>query len=236
MDSLSYAIYKGDFKFLCDRLRKALRTNNEFDAKLVFMRLGYQVPFESFSWVTHNVTPSISLLDLLFHRQLLCDGFIQSFLTSSSGGDSELTVYDVLRQLAINDTNFSTNDMYFIQELLCDGDDPTHLRKYPITNITKNYKDMSFCLNDIILDTAYYAQPQILENVLHLMKKYGLQYQFKPLDVGRHKAVYEWLHGNLTKSGHGEAPGWHCGPDSGKWPSTNLMDYKHVFNLLQDLM
>lgn len=234
MDSLSYDIYKNEFKLLRDRLRNALQRNNEFDAKMVFMRMGYQVPYESFMWIAYNTVPSLSLLDLLFHRQLVCDDFVNNFINSSNDL-SELTVYDVIKQLTNSDTNFGTKDVYFIQELLSDGD-PTQFRKYPITNIKKNYKDIYFCLNEIILDTAYYAQSQILENIVHLIKKYGLRYQFQPLEIGKHKAVYQWLLGNLAKSRRAEALGWSSGPDSGKWPSTNIIDYESVCNLLYQLM
>lgn len=233
MDSLSYDIYKSEFKVLSDRLQKAFLRNDENEAKIVFMRMGFQVPYESFTWIARRAVPSLSLLDLLFHRQLLCDNFINGFLNFSSAA-SELTVFDALN-LLIDSDNLCRNDIYFIQELLSDGD-PTSLNKFPVSNIKKNYKDISLCLDEIILDTAYYAQPKILEKVLHLTKVYGLVYKFKPLDIGKHKSVYQWIVGNLSKSSRGEPLGWRVGPDSGKWPSTDIMDYKYVCNLLHQLM
>lgn len=232
MDSLSYDLYQHEQRVLHNHLERALRENSEFKTKTILMRLGHQVPAEAFRWVTRCPDPSLSLLDLLFHRQILCDEFVEDFLTAS--GDCELTVSEVFDKLTEAKQNFCRNDLHFVQELLSDGS-VLHSKPFPVRNVIKNYKTIHWCLDEIILETAYYAQPHILQNVLQLMNTYKIPYRFQPFIPGRHKSVYDWITRNLACEGTNELPGWRCGPDSGKWPSTNIVDYKKVSALLLEL-
>lgn len=233
MDTVSYELYKSELQTLQKHLRRALVENDEFQAKLMFMRLGNQVPFDAFRWITLQPKPSLPLLDLLFHRQVLCDDFINYFLDHCS--ESDLTVFSVMGVLVDTRSHFSRNDLYFIQELLTNGD-PCNASTFPKNNIHKNYKTVYDCLDDIVLEVVYFAQPVILSNILLIMQRYNLHYEFQPHQSGKHEAVLQWLMGNLNKIDSGEPVGWRSGPDSGKWPSDDPSDYKEVYNLLQTLI
>lgn len=233
MNTLSYSNYTSELSVLKQQLKHALMTNDRFLANNSFMRLGYQVPVEAFTWITLHPDPSLPLLDLLFHRQLLCDDFIHSFLNSVCA--SELTVYDVMQHLIAKTDSYCRNDVYFLQELLTGGN-PCSLKPFPRTNIIKDYADIMLCVDDIVIETAYFAQPKILSKIVQLIRRYDLNYNFKPFERGKHKAVHTWIAGNFEAVKMGKPPGWICGPDSGKWPSTNIADYEEVWNLLKQLM
>jgi hypothetical protein len=61
--------------------------------------------------------------------------------------------------------------------------------------------------------------------------------KFKPLENQTHAAIMTWLMKNISKrKNDSEAMlGWTCGPDSAKWPSTDLKDYEETVSLLNML-
>lgn len=233
MDSLSYNLYKSEKGSLLKELKNALKFNNEFQARQVLMKVGHNIPVEAFTWITFRNDPSRELLDLLCHRKLLADEFVDRLINSIN--ISQVTVFDILGVVLRTHPNLSRNDIFFTQELLSNGN-PCSLAKFPVSNISTNYVRFMDSLHDITLECVYYAQPKILKMMIELLQKYKVYYYFDPLTPGKQRSVFEWLIGNLRKIRHGQWIGWRTGPDSGKWPSTDAEDYREVYNLLQHLM
>lgn len=233
MDSTSYNLYKREKASLHTELKNALKLNNELHARQVLMKIGYNVPVEAFTWITFRGDPSRELLDLLCHRKLLADEFVDRLINAIT--ISEVTIFDVLVVVLRTHPNLARNDIFFAQELLSNGN-PCSLAKFPVSNISKNYVRFIDCSHEIILECIYYAQPKILEMMLEMLKKYKVCYNFDPLTPGKQRSVFEWLIANLRNIRHGQLIGWRTGPDSGKWPSTDSEDYREVYNLLKYLM
>lgn len=215
-------------------LKRALLDNSGFNTRNVLSRFGFEVPNDAFTWITSQKEASYDLLDLLFHRKQLCDDFINDFLEVCNS-EREITTGAVVEKLSAINCNYNMKDLFFIQELLSDGS-VFSVKMFPITNVRKNYKNLCSCLDEMVVDTAYCAQPKILGNLIKLSKVYNIQYQYQPLIPGRHKAVYDWLQSNIAGRGTNVQPGWRSGPDSGKWPSSNLEDYFEVCFLLKQLI
>lgn len=217
-------------KVLFKHLKQAVTGNDEVRTRNILMQIGFRVPREVFTWITLINNPSLSLMDLLFYRQLLCDEFISKILTIT--GESEMTVFDVMEVVVTNMRyNIRNKDVYFIQELLT-NENPTSLDKFPTVNIKNNYKDLNSLIEDIVLEAGYFAQPAILENIVKLVSRYNLHFRFQPNSLGKHRCVYEWITNNLNRSGQ---VGWRDGPDSGKWPSFHRGDYEQTYKLLKQL-
>lgn len=245
MSTLSSDLYTSTVATLRKHLQKALISNDEYSAKTILFQLGMQVPLEAFHWITRHRDPSLSLLDLLFHRKLLCDDSIKLLKDSLARSGTQFISLSALDTVLFQTFSHTCqNDIFYIQELLSnnavstyrysDADDTDRL--FPIENLTTNYVTVSQCVDDIILETVYYAQPNILDKVLLLLQRYNIPYSFDPLAPGKQKAVFQWLLGNLSKIGRGERLGWTCGPDSGKWPSESPADYQRVYSLLKSLI
>jgi hypothetical protein len=62
-------------------------------------------------------------------------------------------------------------------------------------------------------------------------------HKFKPLENQTHAAIMTWLMKNISKGKNDSEAmlGWTCGPDSAKWPSTDLKDYEETVSLLKML-
>lgn len=233
MHPVDYACYKSEISTLRKHLRLALKLSDEFQVMDVLLRFGKQVPSEAFNWITYHPDPSLSVLEQLFNQKHRCDQFIKDCLKSIT--TPYMTTHDLKGLLTNTCATVTRNDVCFIQELLSNNA-PLDPKPFPIENITANYITLPQCVDEIILETVYYAQPNILRKIIPLLQQYNITYTFEPLLPGRQKAAFQWLVDNLQNIRFGRPIGWQTGPDSGKWPSTSSNDYTEVYNLLKQLM
>jgi hypothetical protein len=109
--------------------------------------------------------------------------------------------------------------------------------KYPVKNILKNNKDINACIDEFICRAAHLADSQNLETFTQALLLNNTSYKFKPLENQTHAAIMTWLMKNISKGKNDSEAmlGWTCGPDSAKWPSTDLKDYEETVSLLNML-
>lgn len=230
MNRLSYDLHEASKSVLKKHLLSAFRNKEENNVKELLTELGIFIPFEVYSWIIDFHEPSLHILDFIFEKQLHSDKFITKIKNCFYEKDVSVTEFKEIIKPLLPEVN--DNDMYFLQKLLS-NDDEFNLNKFPLSNIWTRYKNIYNCLNELVCDTIYFAQPNILQKIICLIHKHGIPFAFSPNKCGKQKAVYEWLMDNVGRNAG--TVGWQCGPDSAKWPSTDVNDYKQVYNMLRFL-
>lgn len=124
--------------------------------------------------------------------------------------------------LFVNKNNYNcTKDDYW-----------THLHS---DNLLRHYKNIVYLSNKILCDAAYYSNSSFLVNFISVVKKYKININFDPMSEPTHRQIFDWLCTNIEKARNGLTVGWRCGPDSGRWPSTDPVEYENVRSLLKEI-
>ncbi|KAK4880586.1 hypothetical protein RN001_008732 [Aquatica leii] len=105
---------------------------------------------------------------------------------------------------------------------------------YPVQNILKNHKDIKSCIDECICNASYLADVQILKKFITALICRNICFKFNPSENEKHAEILLWIQKNISKGTHhpDAVLGWTSGPDSAKWPSTNLEDYKETLSYL----
>lgn len=106
--------------------------------------------------------------------------------------------------------------------------------EHEVTNISSNYKNVHHFVDAAICQISYLAYPNILQNILNACKIANFNYRYLWNPSKEHYEIIGWLMKNISRGCCGEHVGWKDGPDSERWPSTNLNDYVKCYSILQD--
>ncbi|KAJ3639062.1 hypothetical protein Zmor_015785 [Zophobas morio] len=196
------------------------------------------VPDEVFKWIAESESDFYTLdICILLQRKQCVDGYIDAFLHVCERDQIENLNYAALEFLMT--TNYLDNTLTykcFIYKLLSDnrwqnlGD-----IFYPVENIRKNYRRIDQCVDEFMCRAAYLANHKALSTFYESLEIINYDsFAFQPSQNQEHRRIFNWIKKNIVKGeANPEIPlGWTEGPDSTKWPSIKLDDYKKTLHVI----
>lgn len=212
------------------------RYSDESDFELLIQILNSTVvPSDIFNFIANCSGVELNVLDYIIKRRLNLDTkvtmVIKSLCDSKYDSVSVLELYHLLE--GIENLQLLPFEKLFVASLLR-GDDPfTSIERFPSTNIEKRYQSTQSLLDEAICKVIYMADYEMLRHFLHCIKINSLNFHFDHTESGQHHKVFKWLTDNIVKGcTTTQKLGWRSGPDSGKWPSTNLENYVKTLSCL----
>lgn len=228
-------------------IRRIIRSNCTENLPLLYYILNRSVvPDNAFRWLVESKHSSVPIISYLIEKRLWLDKTIQSIVSTLNKSDVEyLTCSEMDKLLDENCIVLTVYEKHYLFSLLAENRSMDPLEKlweqpydcgelYPVNRISTNYTSTRTLLDEAICEAARLADHKMLTNILTAAADHELQYQFNPKE---HKDVLTWLKDNIAIGCSSDKTlGWSTGPDSAKWPSTELKDYVKTLNCLYDLM
>lgn len=214
--------------------QKRLFSQSVRDRAIVF-------PDEIFTkWIrTTEYTFSLADMLCLIERKQDLDKYIDSVKKACIQDKYEELCLNQL-EILLTDNNLERKPSHFVYLLNLMSNfelDAVHLL-YPVKNLFRNYKSLETCIDQLVCDAAYLADHKILNTLFTALIMKSIPYKFLPSSNERHGKVMNWIKKNISRAEEfpNAALGWCCGPDSARWPSTQLDDYKKTLMLLNDVI
>lgn len=207
------------------------------------------VPDNAFLWIVESLRSSIELISFLIKQRLWLDQKMDTIIDMLQKCDNEMqSCNDLDRLLTENEIILTIYEKHYLFTLLTadekqdiilwNQDKPYDCSKsYPVRNISMNYIPTEDLLDDAFCEAARLADYKLMKNILTAAAEHNLQCQFDPENDPEHRKVLSWVQENIIKGCKGEKDlGWSMGPDSAKWPSTELKDYVKTLDCLLQIM
>lgn len=211
------------------------------------------MPNEVFKWCTLNVHKTDDcLIKSLVTKKLELDNFINTVMRICYDNDAHGcnfiklgNLYSIVDQLKSANTIPTTLPYKtLLCELVTGGGDQSFSnwnnqdKMVKFQNIMENYKDAIYCIDQAVCDSAYFANVELLRSFIDTLQQHNLHFKFDPIKHVRHQKLVGWIQKNIEIGEKDPMAhlGWKSGPDSGRWPSTNVSDYKNTLCLLCSLM
>lgn len=209
-------------------IRDILENPSSEDLQLLQIILNKTVvPDEAFSWIAQNYHSNVKIISYIIKRKLYGDRIIKRVIKAlSCYGYRSFSANRI--DVLLSESNISLNTYernYLFSLLMGKKLDPSNFDKlYPFENIADNFKTVDTLVHEAICDAAYLTDYRILKNLIEAAKQNNIDFKFVP--ETEHKKIFSWLQTNIVKGlTTEERLGWENGPDSAKWPSSNLKDY-----------
>lgn len=203
-----YPLRTYHFRYIATRLSEI---NPEF-LKMIFV---HKIEFDKYVSKCIALLANIVNVNLLELDSVLRDKdlYISTFYT--------LYLYDLLSNNYVN----SYEDIDFDAKVC-------------ISNISKHYKNINFCIDISICESAYFANSFLLKTVIQVLESLNLSFKFLPKTNETHRRVLNWVKENLERYEKDEKAilGWLDGPCCSPWPSEKISDYECTYFLLKKLM
>jgi hypothetical protein len=175
----------------------------------------------------------------LLKRKINVDNYLNKIVHICVKANCEMLSLNELDKLLIahNLERYISHKLHVIKLLSGFNLVDAYRLEYPVKNILKNNKDINACIDEFICRAAHLADSQNLETFTQAVLLNNTSYKFKPLENQTHAVIMTWLTKNISKGKNDSEAmlGWTCGPDSAKWPSTDLKDYEETVSLLNML-
>ena len=212
------------------------------------------VPDDAFKWITQSKRSDIDIISYLIKQHLSWDKKIDDILKllETSEDDSLLeTSEDDSYSCTQIDNMLEANRIYLsiyekihlftmiIGDKNSLGQDKPydHNMAFPWAKIFEDCLTTEDLIDEAFCEVARLADHKMLQCIKTAAEKNGLYCEFDPEYNPHHKEVLSWLEDNIARGCRGEKDlGWSEGPDSVKWPSTELKDYVKTLNCLYDIM
>lgn len=243
LSSHVYNVYKNRIKSIvsCNRIEQL--------PLLDFILNHSVVPDNAFKWLVGSVRSNVTMISCLIKHRLWMDKKIDAVIETFEKFDLEVqSCNDLDRLLAENSIHLSLYEKHYLflllteqykkDPVLCSDDDIYDCNKqFPVKNISLNYSPTEILLDEALCKAAYLADHRMVKNIMLAADEHNLHCVFDPTAEPEHKKVLSWLQDNIAKGCRGEEDlGWSMGPDSTKWPSTNLKAYVKTLHCLYEVM
>lgn len=209
------------------------------------------VPDDAFKWLSQSMRPSVEIISLLIKKRLSWDkrmNIINKLLENSPY--REISCIEIEKLLEGDRIYLSPYEKHYLFTLLTeeksdDAFDRLHRRdklydcskSFSVKNVYLNYSPTETLVEEAICDAARLADHRLLKNIITAATENDMQCRFNPEEDPDHKAVLSWVQENLIKGCSGDDRlGWSMGPDSARWPSTELKDYVKTLDCLYEIM
>lgn len=209
------------------------------------------VPNDAFKWFTESKGSDIDIISYLIKQHLLWDKKMEDIImlleTSEDGliKNLEEEIYSCTQldnMLEANRIYLSIYEKIHLFNLLIgekteDTLDQDKLNKlFPFSNIIAEYIPTQDLIHEAFFEAVRLADHKMLQSIKTAAEENGLYCVFNPECDPHHQEVLSWIEENIVKGCRGENLGWSEGPDSAKWPSTELKDYVKTLDCLCDIM
>lgn len=241
---------------ICDVFNKTINTivkcNLLKDLPLLYYILSQTVvPDSAFKCLAESVHSSIDIISCLINHRLLWDKKLENIVKILKQSEYKyLSCIEIDKLLEENRIYLSLYEKHCLFTLLTKNTSEDPLQQlfdryrtyncdesFPIQNISLNHVTTESLLDEVFLKTAEFADHKMLKNIVAAAADNDLQCQFNPEENPEHKTVLSWLEQNVTKGCSGDRRlGWSEGPDSAKWPATELKDYVKTLDRLYEIM
>lgn len=234
-----------------DFIRRIVKYNSLKELPLLYFILSQTVvPDNSFKWLVSSMRSSIDIISCLIKHRLWLDNRVDSILRLvEDSEEDEISCSELDEVLLQNNIYLSVYEKHYIFRLLSkqerqdsslywkEGDFYECNKPYPIRNISVNYRPTKDLVMDAICQAADLADHALLRQILTAASTFDIPCAFDPQTHVEHAEVLAWIHENILKGCKGEKNlGWIEGPDSAKWPSTELKDYVKTLDCLYAIM
>lgn len=241
---------------ICDIFNKTIndivKCNHVKDLPLLYYILSQTVvPDSAFKCLADGVHSSVDIISCLITHRLWWDKKVENIVKILKRSDYKyLSCVEIDKLLEENDVHLTLYEKHCLFTLLTKSKSADPLQQlfdryrsyncdecFPVQNISLNHVRTESLLDEVFLKTAELADHRMLKNIITAALDSDLQCRFKPEENAEHKRVLSWLEENVTKGCSGERQlGWSEGPDSVKWPATELKDYVKTLDRLYETM
>ena len=214
-------------------------TSSETRTLLSFLirKQNFIIPDKIFSWIAaagENV--SLSDMCLVVDKKKRLERYVNTIISICQTEHFDWLSLRKLDEILIeHNLDCNTSSRIYILKLLSNFNiKGASYKQYPVENIAMHYKKLESCIDELICEAAYLANYKVLKNFIAVMGLKFMTYKFQPSLNSSHSNILNWIKNNILK-GEKEPEallGWTCGPDSARWPSTKLDDYKQTLSLL----
>jgi hypothetical protein len=214
-------------------------TSSETRTLLSFLirKQNFIIPDKIFSWIAaagENV--SLSDMCLVVDKKKRLERYVNTIISICQTEHFDWLSLRKLDEILIeHNLDRNTSSRIYILKLLSNFNiKGASYKQYPVENIAMHYKKLESCIDELICEAAYLANYKVLKNFIAVMGLKFMTYKFQPSLNSSHSNILNWIKKNILK-GEKEPEallGWTCGPDSARWPSTKLDDYKQTLSLL----
>lgn len=233
-------------------VKRIVRYNSIEELPLLYYIINESVvPDDAFKWLTDSMHSCVEVIFVLIKNRLWLDKVIDNTvkLIEKSHVDS-LSCIDLEKLLEKNNHNLLLYEKHYIfvllseyyktdsyERLSCNNRNYDCKKPFPVKNIHLNYTPTVQLIDQAICEASRQADYKLLKNIIAAASANDLKCEFDPDSNPTHKEVITWLQENILKGCKGvKNLGWTEGPDSAKWPSTELKDYVKTLNCLYEIM
>lgn len=256
MSGLSLSMLISITSPICDVFNKTInnivQSNHVKDLPLLCYILNKTVvPDSAFKCLAESVHSSVDIISCLISHRLWWDKKVENIVKLLKQTEYKfLSCTEIDRLLTDNRIQLSLYEKHCLFTLLTKRKSKSPLgnvfdryRSYnceelfPIENISLNHVTTESLIDEVFLKTAELADHIMLKNITTAALDNDLQYRFQPEENTEHKRILSWLQHNISKGCSGDQRlGWSEGPDSAKWPATELKDYVKTLDRLYEIM
>lgn len=209
------------------------------------------VPDDAFKWIAQSKRSNVDLISYLIKRRLWWDKQIDSIVNILEKTDRNFqSCTQIDKLLEENRIHLSIYEKHYLFALLTGEKSSDPLEKillqdkiydcnasFPVVAISERYIPTADLIEEAFCETARLADHKMLKNIIRAAEENHLHCDFDPEYDSDHKEVLSWLQKNIVRGCSGDKKlGWTDGPDSVKWPSTELKDYVKTLDCLYEIM
>lgn len=235
-----------------NKINDIVKCNHVKNLPLLYYILSQTVvPDSAFKCLADCVHSSVDIISCLITHRLWWDKKLENIVKLLKQADYKfLSCIEIDKLLEENSVHLSLYEKHCLFTLLTKSksSDPLHQlfdryrsyncdESFPVQNISMNHVQTEALLDELFLKAAELADHKMLKNIITAAFDNDLQCQFNPEENTEHKRVLSWLEENVSKGCSGDRRlGWSEGPDSAKWPATELRDYVKTLDRLYEIM
>jgi hypothetical protein len=201
-------------------------------------REDFIIPSEIFLKMSHYIkNANVEIFVKLLQKRKFLDKYVHTFVDICRKENVSLLSYSKLYALlTAHGLEKNVSHIYYLLDLLSNHNlQNICTKEFPVLNILQNHQTVVSCIDQFVCNVSYIADYKKLQiAILSLKLNKDVLYRFKPHENVKHSQILHWVKEIISKgnSDPDAQLGWTCGPDSARWPSTKLQDYKETLTLL----
>lgn len=243
VSAVEFYAHKASEKVYEAYLKNSIRSSDLQKKKIfdyLIQKPDFVISDNIFEWTaTNGVDMGLTELGLLLNKKKTMDNYINSIVDicqkkkieylNSNELDELLKEHGLERCISFRMHVLELLTCFNIDEAIENG------TRYPVEHLTRKYEKLYKCVDEFICDAAYLANCKILKSFVTALFLINFEYKFQPSINERHSRIINWIRRNISNGEQNPSIrlGWTDGPDSGRWPSTELNDYKETLSVLE---
>lgn len=226
------------YKVYESSIRSIIACSNVQDLSLLHYILSKTVVSDNvFQWIVQSTKSNSQIISCLIKNKLSFAQKLEQIMKVLDDSRLEQINCVELEKLLIKaHISLKSQEKHYLFTLLTNHDSNDYCKRFPVENIYNNHEPVDCLIDEAIHNAAYFADHVLLKHIIEAASQNGIKCEFDPEDPS-HNKLLPWLKENIIKGCGGKNDlGWRDGPDSGKWPSTELKDYLKTLLLLYEIM